>query len=217
MRSEQNGVVASFFDRNRKALIAKGIAPERLPPGQYSTDRFPVLHVGDVPDYGDLSNWSLTIGGATERQLVLSWAEILDLPQVETVVDIHCVTKWSKFDTAWRGVAMETIFELVGVLPEANFLIEHAEGGYTTNVPLHRIRGNDDQGRPRAFIGHTFDGEPLDPEHGYPLRMVIPELYFWKSAKWLRGLELSVGDQPGFWERNGYHNEGDPFLEQRFG
>jgi DMSO/TMAO reductase YedYZ molybdopterin-dependent catalytic subunit len=206
----------SFFERNRKALAAAGISPDRLPPGQYSTDRFPILHVGDVPDYGDLSTWTLSIDGAVDRSITFTWADLLAVPSVETTVDIHCVTKWSKFDTTWRGVALDTVLDAVGVRPEATHLIEHAEYGYTTNVPLDAVRGVDPAGRPKAFLGHTFGGQPLEPDHGYPLRMVVPALYFWKSAKWLRRIELSVGDQPGFWERNGYHNDADPFREERY-
>jgi DMSO/TMAO reductase YedYZ molybdopterin-dependent catalytic subunit len=206
-----------FFDRNRKALIAKGIDPARLPPGQYSTDRFPVLHVGDVPTYGDLSTWSLRVFGAVEQPVTLVWDELLALGSVDITVDIHCVTKWSKFDTVWRGVPLDTVLAAAGVDPAATHLIEHAESGYTTNVPLSEVRGLDLQGQPRAILAHQFDGDVLEADHGYPLRLVVPALYFWKSAKWLRGLELSVGDQPGFWERNGYHNVGDPFREERFG
>jgi DMSO/TMAO reductase YedYZ molybdopterin-dependent catalytic subunit len=206
----------SFFDRNRKQLAARGIDPARLPPGQYSTDRFPVLHVGDVPDYGDLSTWTLAVGGAVDRPTTLDFDGLRSLPQVDVTVDIHCVTKWSKFDTTWRGIALDTVLDLVGVSASATHLIEHAEHGYTTNVALEDVSGNDPQGRPKAFLAHTFDGAPLDPDHGFPLRLVVPALYFWKSAKWLRRLELSNGDQPGFWERNGYHNVGDPWLEQRF-
>ena len=127
------------------------------------------------------------------------------------------MTKWSKFDTAWRGVPLGSVLAAAGVDPAATHLIEHGENGYTTNVPLDEVRGLDAIGQPRAILAHRFDGENLDPDHGYPLRLVVPSLYFWKSAKWLRGLELSVGDQPGFWERNGYHNVGDPFREERFG
>jgi DMSO/TMAO reductase YedYZ molybdopterin-dependent catalytic subunit len=206
-----------FFDRNRKELLARGIAPERLPPGQYSTDRFPVLHVGDVPRYPDLRGWSLQVLGAVERQVTLTWDELMALPQVDVTTDIHCVTKWSKFDTVWRGVALDTVLDLAGVRPAATHLLEHAEHGYTTNVPLASVRGHDPSGRPRALLAHRFAGEALAPDHGYPLRMVVPALYFWKSAKWLRGLELLTTDAPGFWERNGYHNVGDPWREERYG
>jgi DMSO/TMAO reductase YedYZ molybdopterin-dependent catalytic subunit len=205
-----------FFDRNRKQLAASGIDPARLPPGQYSTDRFPVLHVGDVPRYNDLSTWKLDVFGAVATPVTFGWDDLLALPQVDVTVDIHCVTKWSKFDTTWRGVALETVLAAAGIGPGATHLIEHAEHGYTTNVPLADVLGHDAAGQPRSLLAHTFDGAPLEPDHGFPLRLVAPALYFWKSAKWLRRLELSVGDQPGFWERNGYNNVGDPFLEQRF-
>jgi DMSO/TMAO reductase YedYZ molybdopterin-dependent catalytic subunit len=206
----------SFFERKRQALIAAGIDTVRLPPGQYSTDRFPVLHVGDVPDYGDLSTWTLDVVGAVSNPTTFTWQQLLDLPSITTTVDIHCVTKWSKFDTRWGGIALDTILNVVGVDPSATHLIEHAEGGYTTNVELDTVRGLDASGRPRALLAHTFDGAALEPDHGHPLRLVVPALYFWKSAKWLRRIELSVGDQPGFWERNGYHNTGDPWKEQRY-
>jgi DMSO/TMAO reductase YedYZ molybdopterin-dependent catalytic subunit len=205
-----------FFDRNRKALIAQGIDPARLPPGQYSTDRFPVLHVGDVPDYGNLDSWSLRVFGAVEREVTFSWAELLALDSVDITVDIHCVTKWTKFDMSWRGVPLDAVLERVGVRSSATHLVEHAEHGYTTNLPLASVRGVDEHNQPKAFLAHTYNGVPLEPEHGYPLRLVVPALYFWKSAKWLRGLEVRVGDQLGFWERNGYHNVGDPWREQRF-
>jgi DMSO/TMAO reductase YedYZ molybdopterin-dependent catalytic subunit len=198
-----------FFQKNRQALIDKGIDPARLPPGQYVTDRFPVLHVGDVPDYGDLSGWTLQVGGLVDNPLTLSFDALRELPTVTETFDIHCVTKWSKFDTAWTGVRLTTLMELAGVHPDANHLIEHAEHGYTTNVPLDEVRRDD------VLIAWLFDGEPLEPEHGYPVRLVMPHLYFWKSAKWLRGLEFAAEDRPGFWERNGYHNHGDPFLEER--
>ena len=206
----------SFFKRNRKALIAAGIDPARLPPGQYSTNRFPVLHVGGVPKFRDLSAWTLEIVGAVAQPVTLNWAQLSALPRIDATVDIHCVTKWSKFDTRWSGVALDTVLDLVGVDERATHIIEHAESGYTTNVPLAEVRGLDAAGHPRAFLADTFDGKPLEPDHGFPLRLVVPALYFWKSAKWVRRLELSIGDQPGFWERNGYHNVADPWKEQRF-
>jgi DMSO/TMAO reductase YedYZ molybdopterin-dependent catalytic subunit len=205
-----------FFDRNRRALAAKGIDPARLPPGQYSTDRFPVLHVGDVPRYGDMSGWSLRVFGAVDRPLTLTWDELLAFGSVDVTVDIHCVTKWSKFDTVWSGVPLDAVLVAAGADAAATHLIEHAEFGYTTNVPLSKASGADAAGQPRAFLAHHFGGRPLEPDHGAPLRLVVPALYFWKSAKWLRGLELSIGDRPGFWEQNGYHDIGDPWREERF-
>ena len=201
----------SFFTRNRDALAQRGIDPARLPPGQYSTERFPVLHVGSAPKYRDLSTWSLRIFGLVDRPLELSWPDLLALPAVEVTVDIHCVTKWSKFDTVWKGVPLSVIAERAGVSPDARFVLQHAEHGYTTNVPLAELTGDH-----VALLAYEFDGKPLEQDHGYPLRFFVPHLYFWKSAKWLRGLEFLATDQPGFWERNGYHNLGDPFREQRF-
>jgi DMSO/TMAO reductase YedYZ molybdopterin-dependent catalytic subunit len=199
-----------FFDRNRKALAARGIDPARLPPGQYTTERFPVLHVGAVPDYApDLSDWDLRIFGAVEHPYVLSWAELLALPAVEVTQDIHCVTKWTMLDTVWKGVPVRDLLDRAGVSAAAAHVVEHAEGGYTTNVPLADIADT-------GMVAYELGGEPLEPDHGYPARVVIPHLYFWKSAKWLRGLEVSVLDRPGFWEVNGYHNYADPFREQRY-
>ena len=209
-----------FFDRNRKELADRGIDPDRLPPGQYFTDRFPVLHAGDIPDYGDLeaSGWDFNIAGLVEQPVTLTWAELRALPSVEVTTDIHCVTKWSKFDTVWKGVPFDAVLDLVEVRDEATHLMCHSEFGFTANVPLDDVLGIEvvrGREQPKAILAYEFDGRPLDPEHGYPLRFLVPHLYFWKSAKWLRGLELMAGDRPGFWERNGYHLYGDPFREQR--
>ncbi len=198
-----------FFERNRQALIERGIDPARLPPGQYTTERFPVLHVGEVPDYGDLSSWDLRIFGHVEAPYTLTWDELRALPAVEVTQDIHCVTKWTMLDTVWTGVPVRTLFERAGLLPGAAHVVEHAEHGYTTNVPLADILES-------GLVAYEFGGQPLTPDHGFPARVVIPHLYFWKSAKWLRGLEVTVEDRPGFWEVNGYHNEADPFREQRY-
>ncbi len=200
----------SFFDRNRKDLEARGIDPARLPPGQYFTDRFPVLHVGDVPDYGDLSDWNLVVGGAVANKLTLSWADVLARPAINITTDIHCVTKWSKFDTLWTGCSLADLITEAGPSPEATHVMFHCEFGYTTNLPLEDVMA------PRvALLAYNFDGEPLEGEHGFPLRTLVPHLYLWKSAKWVRGIELLTQDKAGFWERNGYHMYGDPFLEQR--
>jgi len=205
-----------FFDRNRKALAEKGIDPARLPPGQYFTDRFPVLHAGSVPDYGDLSEWDLTLTGLVASPVTLTWNDVLALPSTEVVVDIHCVTKWSKFDMPWKGVPFDEVLKLVEFGAEATHVMCHSEFGFTANIPLEDCTGVDDKGQPRAMLAYQYDGHALEPEHGYPLRFFLPHLYFWKSAKWLRGLEFMAGDRPGFWERNGYHMYGDPFQEQRF-
>ncbi len=201
----------SFFDRNRKQLAERGIDPERLPPGQYFTDRFPVLHVGDVPKYAaDLSDWSLQVGGVVERPFELTWAELLELPTTELFTDIHCVTKWSKFDTTWTGVKVADLFDRAGLAADATHLVAHAEYGYTANLPLADVL------RETSIVAYRYEGEPLEGEHGYPVRLVVPHLYFWKSVKWLRGLEATAQNRPGFWERNGYHDYGDPFTEQRY-
>lgn len=202
-----------FFERNRASLAERGIDPARLPPGQYATDRFPVLHVGDVPRYApDRSNWSLEVGGLVARPRTFGWADLLALPATDVVTDIHCVTKWSRFDTRWRGVRCRDLLAACGgALPAATHVLETAEHGYTTNVPLPDLLGDD------VLVAYEHDGEPIAPDHGGPVRLVVPHLYFWKSAKWLRRIELLDHDQPGFWERNGYHAYGDPFREERFG
>lgn len=200
-----------FFDRNRVEMERRGINPSRLPPGQYMTDRFPVLHAGEVPHYQDLDAWDLAISGEVEAPARLSFRELRGLGVEERTTDIHCVTKWSKFDTSWSGVPMARIFELVKPLPSATHLIVWAEYGFSTNVPLSEVASD-----PRAMLALEYGGEPLEPDHGYPVRFLMPSLYFWKSAKWVRGLEFSRADRPGFWERNGYHNHGDPWSEERF-
>ena len=197
-----------FFDRNRKNLEQQGIDPARLPPGQYVTERFPVLHVGDVPTY-EPGEWSLSVFGLVDEPFSLSFDELVALPSVTYTQDIHCVTKWSKFDTSWTGVRVRDLLERAGIQDGATHVIEHAEYGYTTNLPLADITTDE------AIVAYRFEGEPIEPIHGGPVRIVVPHLYFWKSAKWVRGLEARAGDEPGFWERNGYHMYGDPFREQR--
>jgi DMSO/TMAO reductase YedYZ molybdopterin-dependent catalytic subunit len=198
-----------FFERNRAELVERGYDPARLPPGQYLTDRFPVLHVGDVPTY-DTEPWDLQVTGLVDRPFGLDLAQLQDLPSVTLTRDIHCVTKWSKFDTSWTGVRIRDLFERAGVQFDATHVMVHAEYGYTTNLPLDDITRDD------SIVAYAFEGEPIEPIHGGPVRLVIPHLYFWKSAKWVRALELRAGDEPGFWERNGYHIYGDPFREQRY-
>jgi len=201
-----------FFDRNRKALAKRGIDPARLPPGQYLTERFPVLQTGGVPRYDDLSAWSLELSGLVRQPCSLSFAELAAMAQEEVTVDIHCVTKWSRFDTVWRGVPVgEVLAAAGGPRPEARHVLAHGEGGYAANVPLDDLVG----ARP-ALLALQHAGEPLAPEHGFPVRLLVPHLYFWKSVKWLRGLELLSTDKPGYWERAGYHHYGDPFREQRY-
>jgi DMSO/TMAO reductase YedYZ molybdopterin-dependent catalytic subunit len=197
-----------FFDRNRKQLAERGLDPDRLPPGQYLTDRFPVLHVGDVPTYGP-GQWDLTISGLVDQPFTIGLDELQAMPSVTLTYDIHCVTKWSKFDTTWTGVRVRDLLARAGVRAGATHVIEHAEYGYTTNLPLADI------GTDEALVAWQYEGEPIEPIHGGPVRIVVPHLYFWKSAKWVRTLEVVDADRPGFWERNGYHMYGDPFTEQR--
>ncbi|MEQ8841183.1 MAG: sulfite oxidase-like oxidoreductase [Acidimicrobiales bacterium] len=200
-----------FFDRNRKALEEAGIDPARLPPGQYHTDRFPVLQVGSPATYAeDLSDWDLRVFGRVADELVFTFAELTALAPVEVVTDIHCVTKWSKFDTRWTGVRMRDLYDIAGVDQYATHVVMHGEHGYSANLPIEHTLGDD------ALVTWAYDGQPIEVAHGYPVRTLVPHLYFWKSVKWLRGIELVVGDRPGFWEQNGYHDLGDPFAEQRF-
>jgi DMSO/TMAO reductase YedYZ molybdopterin-dependent catalytic subunit len=181
---------------------------ERLPPGQYDTgDVFPVLSAGPTP-HTPLSEWDLTIQGEVDGVRRWSWEEFRNLPREAVSVDIHCVTKWSKFDTRWEGVAVDTL--LADVRTESEYALAFCDGGYTTN---HRLSDLTDG---RAWVVDTYDGQPLAPEHGGPVRLLVPHLYFWKSAKWLRGLALTRFNEPGFWETFGYHDRGDPWLEQRY-
>ena len=183
-----------------------GADGSRVPPGQYVTPDFPVLSAGPTPRTS-LDAWRFTIGGALESPVSWSWEEFRALPRETFTVDIHCVTKWTKLGTTWSGVAVDTL--LADVPTEASYALAFSDGGYTTNLPLADLRG-------RAWIVDGYDGRPLDPEHGGPARLLVPHLYFWKSAKWVRGLELRADDEPGFWERFGYHNYGDPWKEQRY-
>jgi DMSO/TMAO reductase YedYZ molybdopterin-dependent catalytic subunit len=181
--------------------------PARVPPGQYVTRDFPVLSAGPTP-HTALDEWSFTIHGAVEEPVSWPWDEFLDLPAEMVTVDIHCVTKWSKLDTAWKGVSVDTLLSHVNT--EAKYVTAWSDGGYTTNLGL----GDVTQGR--AWVAYEYDGQALESEHGGPARLLVPHLYFWKSAKWVRGLTLTPQDEPGFWENYGYHNHGDPWLEQRY-
>jgi DMSO/TMAO reductase YedYZ molybdopterin-dependent catalytic subunit len=182
---------------------------DRLPPGQFLTQKWPVLHVGPVPAFVPEA-WDFRVTGLVERPVRFTWGEFGALPQVHRVSDIHCVTTWSKYDNAWDGVATREIAARAGVKPEACFVIVHSENGYTTNLPLDAFLAED------ALFAIHHDGAPLEPDHGYPLRLVVPALYFWKSAKWVRGIEFVAGDRPGFWEERGYNNHGDPWKEERY-
>jgi DMSO/TMAO reductase YedYZ molybdopterin-dependent catalytic subunit len=178
-----------------------------VPPGQYVTDDFPVLSAGPTP-HTPLDMWTFTIDGELDEPRRWTWEEFRALPSEEITKDIHCVTKWSKLDTSWAGVSIDSLLD--GVVTSAEYVVAFCDGGYTTNLPLEDVTGG------KAWIAFGYDGEPLDPEHGGPARLLVPHLYFWKSAKWVRGLTLRVDDQPGFWEQYGYHNYGDPWREQRY-
>jgi DMSO/TMAO reductase YedYZ molybdopterin-dependent catalytic subunit len=195
------GIVTRGFGGHRPA-------PGRpLPPGQFLTQDFPVLSAGPTPDV-DTDRWELTI--TTEHGLVrtCSWGELMAMPAEDIVTDIHCVTRWSKLDTRWRGVPVDVLMGDVETTGE--FVLVHSYGGYTTNLPLEDLLDG------KAWIAYEYDGEPLGPVHGGPARLLVPHLYFWKSAKWVRGFEIHDDDEPGFWETYGYHGYGDPWLEQRY-
>lgn len=181
----------------------------RIPPGQRVTEKFPVLTAG-TPRITPKEEWSFTVEGLVDTPLSFDWKTFNALPMQEFTVDIHCVTRWSKLDTVWHGVSLETLFDAAGVQPEAKYMQAHADGEYSSNLKLEDVTGG------QAFIALAFDGKPLTQEHGGPARLVVPKLYFWKSVKWVRGLTLGEWDIKGFWERLGYHNYGDPWREQRY-
>lgn len=179
----------------------------RIPPGQYLTDEFPVLTAGPTPHI-DTADWQFTIKDIDGSVSTLDWAGLMALPSEEFTVDIHCVTRWSKFDTVWRGVSIDTI--LAHLETEAEYALVRCYGDYTTNVPLEDLTGG------KAWVVYEYDGGDLHPEHGGPARLLVPHLYLWKSAKWVNGIDLKLDDEPGFWEGLGYHEYGDPWLEQRY-
>jgi DMSO/TMAO reductase YedYZ molybdopterin-dependent catalytic subunit len=199
-----------FRSKAEQKLFDRGLDPGRLPPGQYLTDKWPVLHAGGVP-HTDLAMWDFKVFGEVEEPLTLTYEELQALPRTEITVDIHCVTRWSRFDTSFEGVHWRELAKLVRPKPSARFVLAHAEQGFTSNVPIAALEDE------HALIAWAADGKPLEPDHGWPLRLVVPSRYFWKSAKWLRSLELLSADQPGFWERYGYHNDADYWKEERYG
>jgi DMSO/TMAO reductase YedYZ molybdopterin-dependent catalytic subunit len=201
--------VALFRSKAEQKLVERGLDPARLPPGQYLTEKWPVLHAGTVPNT-DFATWDFRVFGEVEEPLTLTWEQLQELPSREVTVDIHCVTRWSRFDTSFRGVHWSDLAALVRPKPSARFVVAHAEQGFTSNLPLAALEDEE------ALIAYEADGEPLTPDHGWPLRLMVPSRYFWKSAKWLRGLELRADDQPGFWERYGYHNDADFWREERY-
>jgi DMSO/TMAO reductase YedYZ molybdopterin-dependent catalytic subunit len=182
----------------------------RVPPGQRLSDRWPVLHHGDMPRV-HLAKWRLKIWGLVQKSRELTYEEFIALPMVKVNADIHCVTGWSKLDNTWEGVSTNAIKGLVEVLPAARFVVVHASAGFTTNLTIEDFFQTD------VLLAIKHDSEPLSPEHGYPVRLVVPRLYFWKSAKWVTGIEFTAQDRPGFWESAGYHNHGDPWKEERYG
>jgi DMSO/TMAO reductase YedYZ molybdopterin-dependent catalytic subunit len=198
-----------FRSREERKVREAGIDPARLPPGQHLTVKWPVLHAGMVPRY-DLPTWTFRVWGEVEEEVELDWEALNRLPRSGNTQDIHCVTRWSRFDTSFEGVHWREVAKLCRPLPSARFVVAWADPEYTTNIPLASLEDD------LALLATHADGEPLEPDHGYPLRLVIPHRYFWKSAKWLRGIELRSDDQPGFWERYGYHNDADPWKEERY-
>ena len=179
------------------------------PPGQFVTEKFPVLTFGRTPRI-DLETWQLRVFGLVDEELTLSWEEFNDLPQMTLDAEFHCVTQWSKLQNTWKGVLFTDLMKLVTPKTEAEYIMAHCYGGYTTNVALDVLRDDD------VLFAHSHDGAPLTPEHGGPMRLVVPKRYGWKSAKWVNGIELMAEDAPGFWEMRGYHMEGDPWKEDRF-
>jgi DMSO/TMAO reductase YedYZ molybdopterin-dependent catalytic subunit len=205
---------------NRTELEEKYRSEGRLPPGQVLTDKFPVLHYGPVPAF-DPDTWDFKVWGEVETPLRLTWAEFNQLPRTKITMDLHCVTRWSKFDTIWEGVLVKTLFDqgLIKINPEAKFVLQHAEHGFTANLPLEIVLSEN------FLLATHFNNAPITPDHGYPLRGVVgaiplrkdlKDVYLWKGAKWLRGLEFIKEDKPGFWEEAGYHNDADVWKEERF-
>ena len=194
-----------------KFLVGRTARPEaeRLPPGQHLVRDWPVLDLGITPKIA-ASAWSLRVHGAVRNAMTLDWAGYQAMPQMQAVSDIHCVTTWSRYDNAWEGVATQALLEAVDPLAEADFVVLHSHDGYTTNLPLA------DFAAPGAMLVHSWQGQALTAEHGGPMRLIVPHLYLWKSAKWLERIEFRVGDAPGYWERLGYHDRGDPWAEQRY-
>ena len=199
-----------FEGDERKTLERRMRDEGRLPPGQSLTLKWPVLHYGSVPRF-DPAKWDFRVWGLVENPIRLSWDEFGGLPRTESTSDFHCVTRWSRFDNRWSGVAFREVLKLARPRADARYVLVHAEQGFTANVPLA------DLDRDGVLFATHHDGLPLEPDHGYPLRLIVPHLYAWKSVKWVRGLEFFAKDTPGFWEQNGYHMRGDPFKEERYG
>ena len=206
-RLKGSGVSKEKIDKLRERLGAD--ERDRVPPGQFVTQGWPVLHYGEVPRF-DPQTWDFKVWGLVENPITLDYQHFRALPLGEVDTDIHCVTRWSKLGMTWEGVPMAHLLELVKPKPEAHFVIAHSEHGFTANLPIGAILDDD------VLLAHRADGEDLTAEHGWPLRLTVPKRYFWKSAKWLRGLEFTSRDHPGFWEQNGYNNSADPWKEERY-
>jgi DMSO/TMAO reductase YedYZ molybdopterin-dependent catalytic subunit len=198
------------MDITRRIISPDTQKPSRLPPGQRLTEKWPVLHYGKVPSI-DPRKWTLKIEGLVKNERALTYEEFAALPRVEVFSDIHCVTTWSRFNNTWEGVSTGTIGEMAGIKAEAKYVMVKGEGGFTTNLPLADFLAED------ALFTLKHDGKPLTAEHGGPVRLVVPRLYFWKSAKWVTGVEFRATNEPGFWEKAGYHMHGDPWTEERYG
>jgi DMSO/TMAO reductase YedYZ molybdopterin-dependent catalytic subunit len=198
-----------FRSKAEAKVREAGYDPVRLPPGQYFTEKWPVLHAGEVPKV-DIKTWTLRVWGQVDNELTLNYDELRSLPATELTSDIHCVTRWSRFDAHFKGVHWRELAKLCNPKPSAQFVLAHAEFGFTANSPLAAIEDEN------ALVVYEADGEPLTPEHGWPVRLFVPSKYFWKSAKWLTGLELLAADRPGFWERYGYNNDADYWKEERY-
>lgn len=196
-------------DRRPADIVHSPRQEPRLPPGQIVTEKWPVLHHGTVPSI-DLARWDFVVNGLVARPQRWTWDEFQRLPRTQVHSDIHCVTRWSRYDNTWEGVPLREVLALAAPDPGGRFAIIHAEAGFTTNLPISELLQDD------VLLADRHDGQPLTPEHGWPLRLVVPRRYFWKSAKWIRRIEVAGRDEPGFWERNGYHNDADPWREERF-
>jgi len=220
MSDDQDPLAGKYKDKliatkERWAREGRGLTGEkpsahrRLPPGQHEVNDFPVLDLGIQPSVV-AKDWTLQVGGEVERPLTWSWGDFTAQPQVEFTSDIHCVTTWSRYDNLWKGVSARHLLAQVRPRAAAAFVLFRSYDGYTTNVPLEHFADDD------VLLAHSWQGEPLAPEHGGPVRVVIPKLYFWKSAKWLRAITFMAKDSPGYWELRGYHDVGDPWNEERY-
>ncbi len=200
----------ALFDRNRKIEGINSYGREKTPPGQFFTEKFPVLTYGDTPTILT-AEWRFRVFGEVEEDLVWTWEEFMQFPQSTIRADFHCVTKWSRFDDQWTGVLFKDLIKKIKVKPSARYIMQHAYGGYTTNLPIEVMLNED------VIFAHTFNGQPLPQKHGGPMRVFTPLRYAWKGAKWVNGLEFMSKDRPGFWEQNGYNTPADPWKEQRYG